>query len=154
MGIEEVKAHLKKFKKDADVIEIQGSTATVELAAAALGVEAAKIAKTLTFRNGDSAMLITVAGDAKIDNTKFKNTFGFKARMLSPDEVLEWTGHAVGGICPFGIAKPIDVWIDDSLKRFDYVYPGCGSSNSMIKLTPEEVESYALAKGWVDVCKL
>lgn len=154
MAIEHVREHLRKWHRENDIMEFEVSSATVELAAKAVGVEPAKIAKTLTLRDGDSAMLIVVAGDAKIDNIKFKNTFGFKARMLTAEEVLTYTGHAVGGVCPFGIERPIKIMLDTSLKRFDFVYPACGSSQSAIKVTTDEMAEYSSAHGWVDVCKL
>ena len=154
MAIEQVREHLKKWSRENDILEFEISSATVELAAKAVGVEPARIAKTLTVRDGESAMLIVVAGDAKIDNSKFKNTFGFKARMLTADEVLVYTGHAVGGVCPFGVEKPSRIMLDVSLKRFDHVYPACGNIYSSIKVTPDDMSAYSDAHGWVDVCKL
>ena len=153
MAIDIVREHLKKWGRNNDILEFETSSATVELAALALDVEPAKIAKSISFKNGDKAMLIVAAGDAKTDNSKFKAEFGFKAKMLSFEEVLEYTGHAVGGVCPFGLNNNITVFLDISLKRFDYVYPACGSSNSAIKLTWEELEKYSDSKRWVDVCK-
>lgn len=153
MAIEKVREYLKKWGRDKDILEFESSSATVELAALTLDVEPARIAKTISLKNGDSAMLIVSAGDTKIDNSKFKSEFGFKARMLSPEEALEFTGHAVGGVCPFGLKQDIPVFLDESLKRFDTVYPACGSSNSAIKLTCEELEEYSESKKWVNVCK-
>lgn len=154
MSLESVKAHFKQWNREADVMEFETSSATVELAAAAIGVIPARIAKTLSFRGeGEKAILIVAAGDAKIDNKKFRNTFGFKARMLSPEEVLEQTGHAIGGVCPFGLKDELDVYLDVSLKRFETLFPACGSSNSAIKLKTEEIFQYSFAKDWVDVCK-
>lgn len=153
MAVDKVKEYLKRWDRDGDVLELESSTATVDMAAQALGVEPARIAKTMSFRNGDSAMLIVEAGDAKTDNSKFKSEFGFKARMLTPDEVLEYTGHAVGGVCPFGLKHDIPVFLDVSLKRFDTVFPACGSSNSAIELTCGELERYSQCTKWVDVCK-
>lgn len=154
MSIESVKGHFKKWDREKDVMEFESLSATVEQAAETIGVIPAQIAKTLSFRgDGDEAILVVAAGDAKIDNKKFRNTFGFKARMLSADEVLEQTGHAVGGVCPFGLANDLDVFLDQSMKRFDTLFPACGSSNSAIELTPAEIEEYSNAKGWVDVCK-
>lgn len=153
MSISEVKEHLKKFNREKDIVEIKTSSATVELAAQALGVADARIAKTLSFKNDDGAMLIVASGDAKIDNSKFKTEFGFKARMLSTDEVLEYVGHAVGGVCPFGIKKNVPVYLDISLKRFETIFPACGSSNSLIELTCQELEEYSMNKKWIDVCK-
>lgn len=153
MSIDNVREYLKKWNKDKDIIELDTSSATVELAASALNIEPARIAKTLSFRNGDSAMLIVTAGDARTDNAKFKSEFGFKARMLTPDEAYVFTGHKVGGICPFALKNDIPVYLDISLKRFDTVFPACGSSNSAIELTCDELNEYAQNKKWVDVCK-
>ena len=154
LSIENVKAHFKKWNREKDVMEFDTSSATVEKAAETIGVIPARIAKTLSFRGeDDKAILIVAAGDAKIDNKKFRQTFGFKARMLTPDEVLEQTGHAIGGVCPFGLANNLDVYLDVSMKRFETVFPACGSANSAIKLTIEELVQYAYAKKWVDVCK-
>jgi len=133
--------------------EFSVSSATVELAAQALGVEPGRIAKTLSFYDGDSALLILAAGDAKIDNRKFKDQFGFKAKMLSPEDALRFTGHAVGGICPFGLAEPLRVYLDRSLRRYDTVYPACGTSSSAVVLTCDELERASEAAGWVDVTK-
>lgn len=154
MAIELVRDYLRKFGKADDIMELEASSATVELAAIALGCEPAEIAKTLTFRDGESALLVVVSGDAKIDNAKFKNTFGIKAKMLTPEEVLKFTGHEVGGVCPFGLVHPLRVVLDESLKRFEHVYPGCGSDNSMIKLSLTEMAHLSGASEWVDVCKL
>ena len=155
MSIEKVKEHLKQFGRDTDVIELVQSSATVALAAVALGVEDARIAKTLSFKSESGAILVVTAGDARIDNKKFKTTFGFKAKMLSPDEVLEYTGHAIGGVCPFAIENnQVKIFLDESLKRFDTVYPACGSGNSAIKLTCGELEEFSNSSGWVDVCKI
>lgn len=153
MAIEKVREYLKKWGRDADIMEFDTSSATVEMAANALDVEPCRIAKTLSFRTEDSAMLIVAAGDAKIDNSKFKSEFGLKAKMLTPEEVLQYTGHAVGGVCPFGLAQEIPVYSDISMKRFDTIFPACGSSNSAIQLTCDELEEYASSEKWVDVCK-
>ncbi|WP_141603994.1 YbaK/EbsC family protein [Terrilactibacillus laevilacticus] len=155
MSLEAVKDYFKHWDKEKDIIELEISSATVELAAAALHVEPEKIAKTLAFRGLDSeyGILIVAAGDAKIDNKKFRHTFGMKARMLSPDETLEQTGHAVGGVCPFGLAHPLPVFMDISLKRFEKVYPACGSSTSAIGLSIDELYEFGKGKDWVDVCK-
>ncbi|MEC1721288.1 YbaK/EbsC family protein [Schinkia azotoformans] len=154
MSLENVKAHFKKWNREKDVMEFDTSSATVEQAAETIGVIPARIAKTLSFRGEDEkAILIVAAGDAKIDNKKFRQTFGFKARMLTPDEVLEQTGHAIGGVCPFGLANDLDVYLDVSMKRFETVFPACGSTNSAIELTIEEIVQYSYAKEWVDVCK-
>ena len=134
--------------------EFPVSSATVELAALALGVEGARIAKTLSFKKDDSCILILAAGDARIDNRKFKDKFHMKAKMPSPDEVLELVGHPVGGVCPFGINDGIDVYLDDSLKRFTTVFPAVGSGNSAIELNLDELFKYSNAIEWIDVCKL
>lgn len=154
MSLESVKAHFKNWNREKDVMEFDTSSATVEQAAETIGVIPARIAKTLSFRGEDeNAILIVAAGDAKIDNKKFRHTFQFKARMLSPDEVLEQTGHAIGGVCPFGLANDLKVYLDVSLKRFETVFPACGSTNSAIELTCEELFEYSSAIEWVDVCK-
>lgn len=154
MSIESVKEFLKQYGKENSIIELNESSATVELAAKALGVEPERIAKTLSFKTDTGAILIVTAGDARIDNKKFKNTFGLKAKMLTPEEVIEYTGHKIGGVCPFAIAKPnVKIFLDMSLKRFDIVYPACGSSNSAIKLTLEELYNISHAESWIDVCK-
>lgn len=154
MSLESVKAHFKKWNREQDVMVFDESSATVEMAAETIGVIPARIAKTLSFRGeGEKAILVVAAGDAKIDNKKFRKTFGFKARMLSPEEVLEQTGHMVGGVCPFGLAHDLDVYLDVSMKRFSTLFPACGSTNSAIELTCEELAEYSSAKEWVDVCK-
>ncbi|HHT62819.1 MAG: YbaK/EbsC family protein [Bacillota bacterium] len=153
MSIEKVREHFEKWGKSKDILEFNTSSATVELAAQALNVELARIAKTLSFKNGSGALLVVTAGDAKIDNGKFKKEFGFKAKMLSPDEVFAYTGHEIGGVCPFGLPENIPVYLDLSLKRFETVYPACGSSNSAIRLTCEELDKYSSNQKWVDVCK-
>ncbi|NEU31775.1 YbaK/EbsC family protein [bacterium LRH843] len=154
MSLENVIAHFKKWNREGDVMVFDTLSATVEQAADTIGVMPARIAKTLSFRGeGERALLIVAAGDAKIDNKKFRETFGFKARMLSPDEVLEQTGHAIGGVCPFGLANELDVFLDESMKRFETVFPACGSNNSAIELTTDELYQYSSAKDWIDVCK-
>lgn len=154
MSIDSVKAHFKQWNRETDVMEFDTSSATVELAAETIGVIPARIAKTLSFRGeGASAILVVAAGDAKIDNKKFRHTFGFKARMLAPNEVLEQTGHAIGGVCPFGLLNNLDVYVDVSMKRFDTLFPACGSTNSAIELSCEEIFEYSYAKEWVNVCK-
>ncbi|RKQ30767.1 YbaK/EbsC family protein [Oceanobacillus halophilus] len=154
MSIESVKKHFKKFDREQEVMEFDSSSATVEEAANTIGVKPARIAKTLCFRGEvEGTILIVAAGDVKIDNKKFRHTFGYKARMLSPDQVLEQTEHKIGGVCPFGLKKNLDVYLDKSMKRFETVFPACGSTNSAIELTLEELGIYASAKDWVDVCK-
>ena len=154
MSYENAKAHLEKYNL-ADRIQLfDVSSATVELAAQAVGVEGARIAKTLSFKVEDGLILILAAGDARIDNKKYKATFHKKASMPSPDEVLEQIGHPVGGVCPFGINPGVPVYLDESLKRFDIVYPAAGTGNSAVKLTIDELYTCSEAIGWVDVCKL
>ncbi len=154
MSIEKVKEYFKQYNIDDKVMEFPVSSATVELAAKALNTEGCRIAKTLSFSVNDSPILIVTAGDAKIDNKKYKTFFGAKAKMLSFDEVEEKIGHAVGGVCPFAINEGVTVYLDECIKRFETVFPACGSSNSAIELTPEELEKYSNYKQWIDVCKL
>ena len=153
MSIEKVREYLKQFNKDNDILEMGESTATVELAANALGTEEARIAKSLSFYNGDGAMVIVVAGDAKIDNRKFKDYFGFKARMLSPEDTVKFTGHVIGGVCPFALPETVKVYLDESMKRFKTMFPACGTGNSAIELTLEELEETSKSNAWIDVCK-
>ena len=143
MSIERAKTYFKTFGIEDRILEFDVSSATVELAAQALSCEPAHIAKSLSFKIEERTLLILVAGDAKIDNKKYKATFGAKAKMLSPDEVVERIGDAIGGVCPFGINEGVEVYLDDSMKRFDYMYPAAGSSNSAIKLTIPELEQYS-----------
>lgn len=156
MAIEKVREYFRQFSIDDRILEFDVSSATVELAAQAVGVEGARICKTLSFKDGEQGcILIQTAGDTKIDNRKFKDTFGQKARMLTAEEVLAFTGHAVGGVCAFGIGNEnVKVYCDESLKRFATVFPACGSANSAIELTCEELFKYSQALGWIDVCKL
>ncbi len=154
MSIEKVKDFFKE-KGIADRIrEFDTSSATVELAAEALSCEPCRIAKSLTFKVDEKAVLIVAAGDARVDNRKYKEFFGTKAKMLTPDEVLSLIGHAVGGVCPFAINDGVSVYLDNSLKRFETVFPACGSSNSAIGLSIEELERYSGFISWADVCKL
>lgn len=153
MAIEKVREYFKQYKIEDRIIELSDSTATVALAAASLGTEECRIAKTLSFIIEDKPILIVVAGDAKIDNSKYKGHFHIKAKMIPYEEVNNLIGHNPGGVCPFGINKEVTVYLDESLKRFDYVYPACGSSNSAIKLTIEELEKYSNYTSWIDVCK-
>ena len=154
MSIEKGRAYFRQFGMEERVLEFPVSSATVELAALALGVEGARIAKTLSFKKDDSCILILAAGDARIDNRKFKDKFHMKAKMPSPDEVLELVGHPVGGVCPFGINEGIEVYLDESLKRFTTVFPAVGSGNSAIELHLDELFKYSNAIEWIDVCKL
>ncbi|MBP1578903.1 MAG: YbaK/EbsC family protein [Oscillospiraceae bacterium] len=153
MAIEKVRDYFAGLGMADRILEFDSSSATVELAAQTLGCEPCRIAKTLSFMLEDGAILIVAAGDAKIDNAKYKARFGKKAKMLTPDEVVQLVGHAVGGVCPFAVNPGVNVYLDESLKRFDTVFPACGSSNSAIELTIPELEKYSVLSGWVDVCK-
>ena len=153
MAIEKVKAYFREHGMEERIQEFDESSATVELAAKALHCEPQRIAKTLSFMLENEAVLIVAAGDAKIDNPKYKKKFGTKAKMLSLDEVETLVGHAVGGVCPFVVNEGVKVYLDVSLKRFETVFPACGSSNSAIELTIPELEKYSGYAEWVDVCK-
>ena len=153
MAIEAVKVFFSKFGMADRIRELEESSATVELAARALGCEPGRIAKTLSFSVNGGPVLIVAAGDAKIDNAKYKAEFGVKARMLTPDEVETHVGHAVGGVCPFAINEGVTVYLDASLKRFQTIFPACGSGNSAIELTIPELERYSSFVSWIDVCK-
>ena len=153
MSIEKVRAYFETLGIASRIQEFEVSSATVELAALAVGVEGKRIAKTLSFLVGENCVLVVAAGDARIDNSKYKTTFHTKAKMLPHDAVPEYIGHAVGGVCPFAVKDGVAVYLDESLKRFDTVFPACGSSNSAIELTIPELEQYSGYTGWVDVCK-
>jgi len=153
MSVERVRNYLKKWHLEDRIIEFNTSSATVELAAQALNCIPAKIAKSIALQKGDSCVLIVTAGDSKIDNAKFKGYFGLKAKMLSPADVKAHLGYEVGGVCPFDIPEGIEVYLDISLKRFDKVFPACGSSNSVIGLTCQELFNCSAALAWVDLCK-
>ena len=153
MAIEQVRTYLKQYGVEEKILEFDVSSATVELAAAALNCEPQRIAKTLAFMVDGHAVLVVAAGDAKIDNPKYKAQFGTKAKMLSPNETELLVGHAVGGVCPFAVKEGVEVYLDVSLKRFETVFPACGSANSAIELTIEELERYSGFASWVDVCK-
>ncbi len=154
MSIEKGRAYFRALGIEDRVLEFDVSSATVELAAKAVGVEGARIAKTLSFKTPEGCMLILAAGDARIDNHKFKERFHMKAKMLTADEVLELVGHPVGGVCPFGCNEGVPVYLDDSLRRFETVFPAVGSANSAIELNLDELYRYSKALDWVDVCKL
>lgn len=154
MAIEKVKEYFRKYGMEEKIQEFEVSSATVELAAAALGCKPERIAKTLAFLVKEQAVLVVAAGDAKIDNPKYKAQFGAKAKMLSPAELETLVGHAVGGVCPFGINEGVKVYLDQSLKRFETVFPACGSANSAIELTIPELEEHSGYLEWVDVCKV
>jgi prolyl-tRNA editing enzyme YbaK/EbsC (Cys-tRNA(Pro) deacylase) len=170
MSIENVRAYLRFFGRDKDIVEMDASTATVVEAAAALGVTPARIAKSISLKipardrrvegagaaNGggeEDAIVVVTAGDMKLDNRKYKDRFGVKAKMLSPEEALCMTGHAVGGVCPFALPAGVEVYLDISMKRFQTVFPACGSGNSAIELTMDELHEYSHNKAWVDLCK-
>ena len=153
MSIERVRAAFRQLGIEERIMEFDVSSATVELAAQALGCEGCRIAKTLSFMTGEGPILIVCAGDAKIDNPRYKARFGVKAKMLTPDDAVSLIGHAVGGVCPFAVNEGVKVYLDESLRRFETVYPACGSSNSAIELTIPELERYSGSEGWVDVCK-
>ena len=156
MAIEKVRDYFRQFGIEDRILEFEVSSATVDLAAKAVGVEGARICKTLSFKDGeDGCILIQTAGDTKIDNRKFKDTFGQKAKMLSAEEVVEFTRHAIGGVCAFAIDNPkVKIYCDESLKRFETVFPACGSSNSAIEFTCDELFRYSNAIGWINVCKI
>lgn len=153
MAIDRVRAYLRTFGAEERILEFPVSSATVALAAQALGCEEARIAKTLSFAQGEGCILVVAAGDAKVDNGKFKARFAMKAKMLSPDDAQRLVGHAVGGVCPFGVNAGVPVYLDESLRRFETVFPACGSANSAIELTLDELERFSNAESWVDVCK-
>ena len=156
MAIDKVREYFRQFGLEDKILEFDASSATVDLAAQAVGVEGARICKTLSFKDKDGGcILIQAAGDARIDNRKFKDKFHLKAKMLTAEEVVEFTGHAIGGVCAFAIENPnVKIYTDESLKRFDTVFPACGSSNSAIEFTCDELFRYSNAIEWVDVCKL
>jgi len=153
MSIEKVRAYFREYNMEDRVMEFQVSSATVELAAQALHCEPGRIAKTLSFMTGNGPILIVTAGDARIDNARYKARFAAKAKMLTPEEAVALIGHAVGGVCPFAVNEGVAVYLDESLKRFETVFPACGSSNSAIELTIPELETYSRFSEWVDVCK-
>lgn len=153
MAIEKCREYFKEFNMEGRILEFDVSSATVELAAVAVGCEPERIAKTMSFKLDEEPILIVLAGDARIDNSKYKGQFHTKAKMLNQEEVAEFIGHAVGGVCPFGINEGVTVYLDESLKRFTTVFPACGSSNSAIELTIPELERYSNFSEWVDVCK-
>ncbi len=154
MAIEAVRDYMRQFHREQEILEFPASSATVELAAKAVGVIPARIAKTLSFHGGNGrALLVVAAGDCKINNRKFKKTFNMKAKMLSPDEVQVLTGHEVGGVCPFANPEGTKVYLDQSLRRFETVFPACGSRHSAIELSGDDLFTVSGALAWVDVCK-
>ena len=153
MAIEKVRAYFQQYGMENRIREFSVSSATVDLAAEALGCPGCRIAKSLAFRLNEGPILVVAAGDAKVDNAKFKAQFSVKAKMLSPEDTLAQIGHAVGGVCPFAVNEQVKVYLDVSLKRFETVFPACGSSNSAIELTIPELERFSACTAWVDVCK-
>lgn len=155
MAIDKVREYMKQFGKEQDIREFNESSATVELAAQAVGVEPARIAKTLSFcgKEEGSCLLVVTAGDQKVDNSKFKHFFGMKAKMPKGEDVEKLTGHAIGGVCPFANPRHTEVYLDESMKRFTTVFPAAGSASSAIELTCGELFELSRAKAWVDVCK-
>ena len=153
MSIELVRSYFEQLGLAHRILEFDVSSATVELAALALGVEGKRIAKTLSFLTADGCVLVVAAGDAKVDNAKFKAQFHCKAKMLAHDAVPEYIGHVVGGVCPFAVKDGVRIFLDESLKRFDTVFPACGSSNSAIEMTIAELERYSGFESWINVCK-
>lgn len=154
MAFDRAKEYLEKLGLGDRISEFKVSSATVELAAVAVGTEPARIAKSMTFMVDDKPVMVVCAGDARVNNSKYKACFHTKAKMLTWDEVHELIGHDVGGVCPFGVREGVTVYLDESLRRFDIVYPACGSDNSAVKLTVAELEKASGSAGWVDVCKL
>lgn len=153
MSIEKGREYFRQFGMEEKILEFSVSSATVELAAQALGVEGARIAKTLSFMVGEQPVLILMAGDVKVDNPKYKAVFHTKAKMMTPEQLEEYVGHQIGGVCPFGIKDGVDVYLDESLKRFNTVFPACGSSNSAIELTIPQLEEFSRFKEWINVSK-
>ncbi len=154
MSIETARAFFRALGMEDRVREFPVSSATVELAAQAVGVEPARICKSLSFRQGEGCIMVLAAGDARVDNKKFKERFGMKPSMLHAEEVEPLTGHPVGGVCPFGRREGVPVYLDESMKRFETVFPACGSAASAIELTLDELFRLSDAEAWVDVCKL
>lgn len=154
MSLEKVENYFSQWNLQGRILQFPVSSATVELAAIALNCAPARIAKTLSFKVEDRAILVVTAGDAKIDNSKFKSRFHLKAKMLQSEEVEPLTGHPVGGVCPFGVNEEVAIYLDDSLKRFTTVFPACGTGNSAIELSIAELEKYTRNATWVDVCKI
>ena len=154
MSIEAVREFFHSLGREQDILEFPVSSATVALAAEALGTAPARIAKTLSFMTADGPVLVVAAGDTKVDNRKFKDTFHCKATFLTPEQVLEYTGHPVGGVCPFALTTPVPVFLDESLRRYKTVFPAAGSVNSAIELTPSQLEALCEGSRWISVCKV
>ena len=153
MALEQAKKYLTEKGYADRIIELEESSATVQLAAEALGVEPGMIAKTMSFLQGEQPVLILTEGTARIDNRKYKDAFHMKAKMIPFEEVEQWIGHVPGGVCPFGVKEGIKVYLDESLKRFDTVYPAAGNDHSAVRLTIEDLENAVDSEGWIDVCK-
>ena len=153
MSIEKVREYFRQFGMENRILEPEMSSATVELAAKALNCEPDRIAKSLSFKVNEKPVLILCSGESRIDNQKFKGIFKTKAKMLSPDEVGSLIGHEIGGVCPFGINEGVEVYLDNSLRRYNTIFPACGSSNSAIELTPDELVKFSNSLSWIDVCK-
>lgn len=153
MAVEKVREYLKEYHMEDRILEFDVSSATVELAAQAVGCELERIAKTMSFLVNEEVILIVTAGDVKIDNKKYKQHFHAKAKMIPFEEVEEYTGHAPGGVCPFAVREGVRAYLDESLKRFETVYPAAGSANSAVRLTPQELEQCIENVTWIDVCK-
>ncbi|MEB8650389.1 YbaK/EbsC family protein [Bacillus cereus] len=153
MALEKVISYFKQYGMEDRIIEVTESSATVELAAKALQCEPQRIAKTLSFQIDDRVLVIVTAGDAKIDNRKYKEQFGVKAKMVNANQVEGLIGHAIGGVCPFAVNKDVEIYLDISLQRFITVFPACGSTNSAIELTIKELEKHSKYLNWIDVCK-
>lgn len=154
MAMEQARAYLKQYHKEQDILVLDASSATVEQAAQALGTQPERIAKSLSFMVREHAVIVVAAGDCRVDNHAYKETFGCKAKMLKGDEVEAYTNHAIGGVCPFGVPANTRIYLDVSLKRFDFVYPACGTPNSAIRLTIAELETLLPQVSWVDVCRV
>lgn len=153
MSIENVRAFFAQYEMENQILEFDVSSATVELAAAALHCQSGRIAKTLSFLVADQPILVVTAGDVKIDNAKYKARFQSKCKMLTPEQVDTLIGHSIGGVCPFAVSKQVSVYLDVSLQAYETVFPACGSSNSAIELTLPQLEAYSGSLDWVDVCK-
>lgn len=153
MSIDKVKNYLKKYSYDDKILEFDKSSATVELAAKAIGCKESEILKTLSFKINDDCIVVCVSGDSRVDNRKYKDLFNVKARMLKHDEVEYYTGHKVGGVCPFALKEGVKIYLDKSLKKHEYVYPACGSFNSAIRLSLSELERITEYPEWIDVCR-
>lgn len=154
MSIEKVRKFMKEYGMDDKILEFPVSSATVELAAKALNTEGKRIAKSLSFLAHEKAVMIVTAGDGRIDNKKYKSEFSCKAKMLTPEQVDEMIGHSIGGVCPFAVNDGVEIYLDESLKRFQTVFPACGSSNSAIELTIPQLEELSGFVKWVDICKV